>query len=637
MKKVLLVLALIPVMASVWMAKSPDLWACKKQTFIVTGYYSPLEWQNFYYKWTLEADRKLNWQWVRWASGKAVFNWMIAAPKTYEYWTKIYFPWLGMGQVEDRWWAIVTAWNRNYQYDRIDLWLGSGEEWLKRALSFGKKELVGYICPDGEVGFNMNKFPVYNNLFKDIFWTVSMWLGRTDENVRTLQTHLKDLWYLSNKEITWYFGDKTESALCQFQVDIWLLKNTDKLCGYFWPNTGSYMKMAVLWTEIEWIKVLLANKNPQSKVQLVSSNSWTSKITPAKQTTEKEKLMKISINLTEWVTSYEVRLLQTYLKQISYLTEKEITWIFWPKTKTWLCKFQADIWLLKPTDNLCGSFWPKTWQYLEIALSGATIPAIANSILSKHNSNTNTNPVVLSSNEINHPITSYFTWNLVQWASWEYIKSLQNDLINLWLLNDNEVTYTFWPKTKQALCDFQVQIWLLKADDILCWTFWPKSSQIITLLNAWVNFQELKKYISYGKNIMDNENYKLILSTKIAYIRKDENSELAVLSTNNPWSKLPPNKAASSINFSKAYSLWEKNEEIKYLQNYLKEMGFYEWQINWIYDKNTSAWVYKFQLQHNILDWISDPWLKWYFGPKTRSVFSKVISKLDSNLLKQSS
>ncbi|MEF2175219.1 MAG: 3D domain-containing protein, partial [Candidatus Absconditabacteria bacterium] len=201
MKKILLVLALIPVVASVGIAKSPDLSTCKKQTFIVTGYYSPIEGQTFYYKGSLEADKKLNGQGVRGASGKAVFNGMLAAPKTYEFGTKIYFPGYGMGQVEDRGGAIVTAGNRNYSYDRIDIWLGSGEDGLKRALSFGKRELVGYVCPDGDIGFNMGKFPIYNNLFKDVLWNVTLGVGKTDNNVRTLQTHLKDLGYLTNKEV----------------------------------------------------------------------------------------------------------------------------------------------------------------------------------------------------------------------------------------------------------------------------------------------------------------------------------------------------------------------------------------------------------------------------------------------------
>lgn len=635
MKKVLLVLALIPVLASVWMAKSPDLWACKKQTFIVTGYYSPVEWQNFYYKWTLEADKKLNWNWVRWASGKAVFNWMLAAPKTYEFGTKIYFPWYWMGQVEDRWWAIVTAWNRNYTYDRIDIWLGSWEEWLKRALSFGKREVVGYICPDGDVGFNMWKFPVYNNLFKDVFWNVTMWVWKTDNNVRTLQTHLKDLGYLTDKEITGYFGNKTESALCQFQVDVWLLKTSDKLCGYFGPNTGSYMKLAVQWTEIEWIKILVANKNPQSKVQLVVASKNATKST---KPSPPNKLMKINSTLAQWVTSSEVRLLQTYLKQISYLTEKEITGIYGPKTKAWLCKFQSDIGILKTTDSLCGNFWPKTWEYLELALSGASIANIANSIASKNGSNLVNKPTIISTPTLNNNlVVDDFTWNINQWASWDKIQTLQNDLIKFGYMTENEIAFTFGPKTKSWLCDFQVKIWLLRADDDICGTYWPKTWQIFLLLNAWVDFQELKKYITYWKNLMDNETYKNILSTKIANNNKDENKDLAVLWTNSQWSQLAQNNVASTINFSRWFELWEKSEDVKVLQNYLKNMWMYEWKVSWVYDQETTAWVYEFQLKHNILDSLADPSVKWYFWPKTRKVFTQVISKLDANQLKQSS
>lgn len=53
---------------------------------------------------------------------------MIAAPKGYGFGTRIEFNGLGVGIVEDRGGAIVPSGAQGQAYDRIDIWMGSGEE-----------------------------------------------------------------------------------------------------------------------------------------------------------------------------------------------------------------------------------------------------------------------------------------------------------------------------------------------------------------------------------------------------------------------------------------------------------------------------------------------------------------------------
>ena len=48
---------------------------------------------------------------------------MIAAPKSYDFGTNIFFTGLGLGRVEDRGGAIVAAWDRGEPHDRIDIWM----------------------------------------------------------------------------------------------------------------------------------------------------------------------------------------------------------------------------------------------------------------------------------------------------------------------------------------------------------------------------------------------------------------------------------------------------------------------------------------------------------------------------------
>lgn len=62
-----------------------------KKDFIVTAYYSPLPDQSFYLKGSYEAEKILNGNGTHGASGKPVFVGMIAAPKTYNFGTRIDF------------------------------------------------------------------------------------------------------------------------------------------------------------------------------------------------------------------------------------------------------------------------------------------------------------------------------------------------------------------------------------------------------------------------------------------------------------------------------------------------------------------------------------------------------------------
>ncbi|MBW7954797.1 peptidoglycan-binding protein [Candidatus Gracilibacteria bacterium] len=137
--------------------------------FIVSAYYSPLPNQKYYFKGSYEADKKLNGNGIRGASGKAVYPGMIAAPKNYPFGTKIHLDGIGIVEVSDRGGAIVSTdpnETRGYKYDRLDIWMGYGDEGLARALSFGKKELSGYVLADKEtpVSINIDALPAPLNI-----------------------------------------------------------------------------------------------------------------------------------------------------------------------------------------------------------------------------------------------------------------------------------------------------------------------------------------------------------------------------------------------------------------------------------------------------------------------------------------
>ncbi|MBU1934490.1 peptidoglycan-binding protein, partial [Patescibacteria group bacterium] len=113
----------------------------QSRKFLVTGYYSPLPNQSFYVRGSYEADIRLNGRGTNGADGTQVYVGMLAAPKTYPFGTRIVLPGLGVGEVHDRGGAIIAG----ADYDRIDVWMGHGEEGLARALNWGARIVEGEI------------------------------------------------------------------------------------------------------------------------------------------------------------------------------------------------------------------------------------------------------------------------------------------------------------------------------------------------------------------------------------------------------------------------------------------------------------------------------------------------------------
>jgi peptidoglycan hydrolase-like protein with peptidoglycan-binding domain/3D (Asp-Asp-Asp) domain-containing protein len=108
---------------------------------LVTAYYSPLPGQAFYMRGSYEADIRLNGRGTNGADGTQVYAGMLAAPRTYPFGTRVNIPGLGVGEVHDRGGAIFA----HRDYDRIDVWMGQGEEGLARALNWGARLVEGEV------------------------------------------------------------------------------------------------------------------------------------------------------------------------------------------------------------------------------------------------------------------------------------------------------------------------------------------------------------------------------------------------------------------------------------------------------------------------------------------------------------
>lgn len=359
-----------------------DISACTKKTFTVSWYYSPSKDQDNFYRGDYQSEVRLNWMGLRGASWKPVFNWMLAGPKSYAFGTKIYFPGYGIGEVADRWQAIVKAGERGYSNDRIDVWMGWWEEGLKRALSFGKQNVVGYICDKSLTpGLNMSAFPVAKDFFLISLWGLSLEKGREDKWVEAMQSYLAGLWYLWKDKITGYFGEETEDALCSFQVNRGLLKKTDDMCGYFGPQTRWELRRVVSskWVKASQILLTSSVKKTQEKNNTpviadakVVTTTVVEKKVETKPVVQGPRLLPQKKYIVD-KTDDDIRYLQEYLKKINIFTW-EISWIYNDKTIDAVYSFQLQNRVLDESSDysLRGHLWPKTISTLNDSIVSYT-------------------------------------------------------------------------------------------------------------------------------------------------------------------------------------------------------------------------------------------------------------------------
>lgn len=247
--------------------------------FVVSAYYSPLPWQNYYLKWNYEDEIILNWKWLRWASWIGVFTWMLASPKKYNFWTKIYLEWLWVWDVQDRWWAIVEAWERWYNYDRIDLWVWHWDEWLLRAISWWKRTIKWKVLWENEISNidtsnieissqakkylekikqSQNKTYTLNDKIKNKIDKVlySIWNPNINDewkNIKSMQTILRAIWYKTTKN--WVFDETTKNTIITYQIDKKIISSKDDYgAWYFWPKTKNQINQDLTNKLLEYIK-----------------------------------------------------------------------------------------------------------------------------------------------------------------------------------------------------------------------------------------------------------------------------------------------------------------------------------------------------------------------------------------------
>lgn len=195
------------------------------QDFVITAYYSPLPDQCCYFRGSYGEEITFNGNGTNGADGTEVYPGMLAAPPAYAFGTRIALPGIGIGTVHDRGGRIIE-WGDDAH--RIDIWMGSGEAGLARALEWGVRRVRGTVYPLGTDApaekFSLDTFPSVTThlgaLMKtdDTLLMLGLTAGEQAYAVRVLQQNLKDLGYL-NGGGTDLFGPATQDALKRFQAD----------------------------------------------------------------------------------------------------------------------------------------------------------------------------------------------------------------------------------------------------------------------------------------------------------------------------------------------------------------------------------------------------------------------------------
>jgi peptidoglycan hydrolase-like protein with peptidoglycan-binding domain/3D (Asp-Asp-Asp) domain-containing protein len=324
------------------------------QNFIITAYYSPLPGQQHYVTGSYEGDIRLNGNGTNGADGTPVFPGMIAAPKSYPFGMKLYIPGVGMTSIHDRGGAIVDAGVRGNSYDRLDVWMGYGDEGLRAALGWGKRTVecrVYGIKDEIEEAVYFEQYLTVENVYtatflSDLEFEDDLYYGTSGDEVKKMQDYLVQWGYLT--EANGFYGSDTAQALFELQMDYNIVSNPDELgAGHFGPQTRKQFQE------------LIDDGVSEEMVMLQKGQGLMSKYPELMDSREQ---FEGSIGLGD--SGEQVTLLQTELQNLGFLRIAP-TGFFGETTQHALFKFQQSQGLVATeTDSGAGYLGPQTRSLL---------------------------------------------------------------------------------------------------------------------------------------------------------------------------------------------------------------------------------------------------------------------------------
>lgn len=488
--------------------------------FVVTAYYSPLPDQKFYLTWDYESEKRLNGQWIAWASGKEVFSGMLAAPKNYQFGTKIYLKWLGIGSVEDRWWAIVNAGKRWYEYDRIDVWVGSWDEGLRRALYWWKRKVEGKILDStyiSTIDYTTIPAPLWatKNLksIPSIFST-SLWKGSDVGSVTKLQKFLEKIWLYSGA-IDGIYNNEVIDIVYNFQVSNGILQPDDLYGAWYWgQKTRALFLKKYMDGEFDKIEEEdEEEKNQDIAVQQVEEQEVEQVID---EEVKKDTYDDIFSSFTQ--SSQEVKKLQKLLMELSlydgdingnYSDVIDPIFDFQISQGVISSQWELGAWSYGPKTRAAMKAYYNEFQeeLRKIAEEQARLEELKRleeekkqqeELRKKQLEEKIQQLEEFAQQEAQNKIASI--WEAQQWEVWIHVRNLQNILKDLWYFHYND-TAIFWPITSQSVAEFQFDHDLIDSlDSQYAGIVWPRTKQTLQNVIAENILHEQKQLAGIDKN-----------------------------------------------------------------------------------------------------------------------------------------
>ena len=393
-----------------------------QQPFVISAYYSPLENQKKYVTGSYKGDIRLNGDGVHGADGSNVHPGMVAAPKSYPFGTKMKIPGIGTVEVHDRGGAIVNAGQRHQAFDRLDVWMGSGDAGLQRALHWGRRTVeVTVYGIDANIAENVDLegYSAAENIAENVTgqapktFVDDLSLNDKNDEVGKLQTTLKQLGYYQG-DASRVYDDVTRDAVVKFQIAAGIIDDSNDFgAGYFGPQTRKSLEDALNQQQTE-----INNHLPQ---------------TP----------------LTKDDQGDDVRKLQEALKKLGY--DVNVTGIYDDQTVNAILQFQKEQKVVSSNNDFgAGVFGPKTMKLLASKLHGVSFDggniATANLV--------SVTPVAnASAQALVHPVV-VFTKDLQLGDKGDDVRKLQEELQRMNYLGIDPSGY-FGAVTKHAVMKFQ--------------------------------------------------------------------------------------------------------------------------------------------------------------------------------------
>ncbi len=320
--------------------------------FIVSGYYSPLPGQLRYVTGSYEGDIRLNGGGVHGADGTRVYEGMIAAPREIPYGTKIEVPGMGVGSVHDRGGAINGK--------RLDVWMGSGETGMRRALGWGMRSVtvtVYGVTDEVAEHFDVDSLPLAKDvgfLVRTKYFKVDIGYGDRTESVTELQRLLK-LTGFYNGVFSGVYDDETFSAVLRFQTENKVIDSSeDSGAGYFGPQTrATFEAYLEKRKDDEPMDAIKHSYTPDAKKLPIPQHAIASVIAPKKE-------VFIYRGVKKGDKGDEVKKLQEELSRLNFF-KGEATGYFGSVTEHALFKFQQYSGIVaSEKDSGAGYLGPKT-------------------------------------------------------------------------------------------------------------------------------------------------------------------------------------------------------------------------------------------------------------------------------------